>query len=70
MPISMGVFELIHANRMRNPPYVKVHGLQGKYCFKIEHNDEISTRIAFIENNSGNIVSHPIPFSVEFSAEL
>jgi TIR domain len=46
MTPAPGVYEFIHANRMRIPPRVTVHGLPDHYVWKSLLNDEISTRIS------------------------
>ncbi len=69
IPIGFGLFEFIHGNRMRIPPKITVH-IEDKYNFEIIKNDEISTRIKFINKKSLEPINYPIPFSVEFDAEL
>lgn len=68
--IEPGVFESIHPNRMRIPPRIKINGLPPQYSFSVLANDEISTRISFLDNLTNARVTHPIPFSVEMDAEL
>ena len=70
IPIQPGVFELIHPNRMRIPPRIIVHGLPEQYSFNLVANNEILTRISFIDKVTGETVLYPIPFSVELDAEL
>lgn len=69
IPIGFGLFEFIHGNRMRIPPKITVH-IEDKYNFEIIKNDEISTRIKFINKKSLEPINYPIPFTVEFDAEL
>lgn len=69
IPIGPGLFEFIHSNRMRIPPKVSVN-INTKYSFKIIKNDEISTRIQFYDKQTLEVVNFPIPFYIEFDAEL
>lgn len=72
IPIEPGVFEHIHANRMRTPPRITAHGLPIQYKVQILANNEILSRIAIIDGKTGDVVRHPVPFSfkTEFDAEL
>lgn len=69
IPIAPGVFEIIHANRMRVPPRVVVHGLPDRYRFALLRNDEISTRMSIVDVENGEVVTHPVPFSFEVRLE-
>ncbi len=70
MHIEPGVYEQIHATRMRSIPRIVVHGLPSKYKYKILYNDEVSTKIEFTDIKSGEPVLHAIPISIEFDVEL
>ena len=70
IPIQPGVFEIIHANRMRIPPNVIMHGLPEEYVLNLLINNEILTRISFIDRKTGEIILHPIPFFAIMDAEL
>jgi len=72
IPVEPGVFELIHANRMRVPPRITVNGLPDKYKWELVQGNELFSRIRILEANSDNTVSHPVPLaiSVELDAEL
>jgi hypothetical protein len=70
IPIAPGIFELVHPNRMRIPPRVIIHGLPERYELTLLSNNEILTRITFVERATGETVNYPIPFSVELDAEL
>lgn len=69
IPIAPGVFEHIHANRLRVPPRVVVHGLPDRYKFVLLRNDEISTRMSVVDAMSGEVIMHPVPFSFEIGME-
>jgi TIR domain len=70
MPCAPGEYESIHANRMRCPPNITFQGLPARYEYKITHNDEVSTRVAFYETATKNLVLHPVPFSAAFDSRL
>lgn len=69
IPIEPGVFEHIHANRMRIPPRVVPNGLPDRYKVALLRNDEISTRMSIVEAETGEVVTHPVPFSFEVGLE-
>ncbi len=61
--LAPGVFEIIHPNRMRAPPKITLEGLPDRYSWNILKNDEVSCRIAVIEQATGQLVNHPVPLS-------
>lgn len=65
IPIAPGVFEHIHANRMRVPPRVVPNGLPDRYEVALLRNDEISTRMSIVGALTGEVVRQPVPFSFE-----
>ena len=65
IPIAPGVFEHIHANRMRARPRVVPNGLPVQYKVALLRNDEISTRMSTVDAETGEVVGHPVPFSFE-----
>jgi hypothetical protein len=68
IPIEPGVFEHIHANRMRIPPRITAHGLPTQYKVQLLANNEVFSRMAIVDSVSGEVIRHPVPFS--FSTEL
>ncbi len=68
--IGNGMWECLHANRMRIAPQIKVSGLPSEYKLKTIHNDEVYTRFCF--EKDGKLVVHALPFmySMIFDAEL
>ncbi len=72
IPIEPGVFEHIHANRMRIPPLITAHGLPPQYKVKLLTNNEVFSRMTIVDSHSGEVVRHAVPFSIntEFDAEL
>lgn len=72
IPIEPGVFEHIHANRMRIPPRITAHGLPTQYMVQLLANNEVFSRVTILDARSGEVVRHAVPFSfsTEFDAEL
>lgn len=72
IPIEPGVFEYIHANRMRIPPRITAHGLPTQYMVQLLANNEVFSRVTILDARSGEVVRHAVPFSfsTEFDAEL
>ena len=67
--VEPGVFEIIHANRMRIPPRLVWNGLQDRYKVVLLRNDEISTRMSIVDAETGAVVRHPVPFSFGLGLE-
>lgn len=59
--IAPGVFEHIHANRMRVPPRVVPNSLPDRYKVALLRNDEISTRMSIVDAKTGEVVVGRIP---------
>ncbi len=72
IPIEPGVFEHIHANRMRTPPRITAHGLPPQYKVNLLTNNEVFSQMTIVDSQSGEVVRHAAPFSfnTEFDAEL
>jgi len=71
IPVEPGVFELVHANRMRIPPRISVQGLPDRYAWELVQINEVFTRFRIKERHSNNTVNHPVPLSlsIEMDAE-
>ena len=72
IPIRPGVFEIIHANRMRTPPRIAVEGLPDRFSWNAVENNEIFSRIEIRESDTGALVTYPTPLklSITFDARL
>lgn len=72
IPVEPGIFEHIHANRMRIPPRITAHGLPEKYELELQANNEVFSRMAIVDVESREVVRHAVPFSFStvFDAEL
>lgn len=72
IPLTPGVFEIIHANRMRIPPRISIDGLPDRFSWRAVENNEIFTRLEILEAQSGKRVTYPTPLSLSltFDAEL
>lgn len=70
MPIEPGVWEIIHANRMRIAPRVAVQGLPDKYKYRILDNNEIFTKVQIIDRQTNKPVSHIVPITLTFDSRL
>jgi TIR domain len=70
IPIAPGVFEFIHATRMRIPPKIVIEGLPDRFLWTVVQNNEIASRIEIREVATGNLANYPTPFVVSFDAEL
>ena len=72
IPIEHGVFEHIHANRMRIAPRITAHGVPSQYKVQVLANNEVFSRMTILDAQSEEVVRHPVPFSfsTEFDAEL
>ncbi len=68
VPIEPGVYEFIHAVRMRIAPRVTAIGLPGKYAIQSEGN-EVSTIVRVLYADGHELVRHPVPLALEFDAE-
>lgn len=68
--LGNGIFENLHPTRMRIPPRVAVTNLPSEIGWKVIFNDEVITRIQFLEKLTGQPHLGPIPFMVELDAEL
>lgn len=68
--IGNGVWECLHATRMRITPRLGISGLPSEYSLKIIHNDEVYTKFCFEKN--GVVADYAIPFifGMGFDAEL
>lgn len=69
IPIRPGEVEFIHPVRMRAQPQVEMYGLPETYRFE-STGTHIATRIRILDAATGELVTHPVPFSVGLSAEL
>jgi len=69
VPIEPGIYEFIHAVRMRVAPRVTAIGLPDQYVIQSEGN-EVSTVVRVLYANNCELVRHPVPLSLEFDAEL
>lgn len=65
-----GILENLHPTRMRIPPRITVSNLPIGIEWKVIFNDEVITRIQFLEKLTGQPHLGPIPFIVELDAEL
>jgi len=72
IPVEPGVFEVIHANRMRIPPRISIIGLPSRYKWSLDKGNEVFTRFKIQDVSSNQIVKHPVPLaiSMSLSAEL
>ncbi len=73
IPIEPGIFEYIHANRMRIPPLITANGLTPQYSVKLLTNNEVFSRMTMVDSQSGEVVSRyavQFSFNTEFDAEL
>lgn len=52
IPIEPGVFEHIHANRMRIPPRITAHGLPTQYMVQLLANNEVFSRVTILDVRS------------------
>ena len=68
--LGEGIFENLHPNRMRIPPRITVSNLPGDIEWRAALNDEVITRIQFIDRHSGKPHLGPIPFVINLDAEL
>lgn len=72
IPLSPGLFEVIHSNRMRIPPRISIDGLPDRFSWRAVENNEIFVRFEILEAESGLRVTYPTPLSLSlmFDAEL
>ncbi|MEI8223451.1 MAG: toll/interleukin-1 receptor domain-containing protein [Actinomycetes bacterium] len=68
--LGSGVFENLHPTRLRIPPRIQVHNLPSEVTWREISNDEVITRIQFVDQTSGDPHLGPIPFWIELDAEL
>ena len=68
--LGNGVFENLHPTRMRIPPRVAVSNLPSEIERKVLFNDEVITRVQFLDKGTGQPHLRPFPFVIELDAEL
>lgn len=68
--LGNGVFENLHPARMRIPPRVAVSNLPSKIEWKLLFNDEVITRVQFLDKGTDQPHLRPFPFVIELDAEL
>lgn len=68
--LGNGIFENLHSTRMRIPPRVAVSNLPNTVTFKVIFNDEVLTRVQFIDQESAHPHLGPIPFVIDLDANL
>jgi hypothetical protein len=68
--LGEGIFENLHPTRMRIPPRITVGNLPGNIQWRAVFNDEVITRIQFIDRLTGEPHLGSIPFVIELDAEL
>ena len=64
-----GVFENLHPARMRVAPRIWVSNLPSNISWNILQNDEVITRLQFINETNGQPHLGPIPFVIELDAQ-
>jgi hypothetical protein len=69
IPLEPGIFEHIHANRMRIPPRITSYRLPEQYRIKLLENNEVFSRMAIVDTQAGEIVRHAVPFSFTFELD-
>ena len=65
-----GIFETLHANRMRIPPRINFPYLPNDAEFKILDQNEVLTRVQFLQKGTNKPYLKAFPFTSEFDAEL
>jgi hypothetical protein len=65
-----GIFETLHANRMRIPPRINFPYLPNDAEFKILDQNEVFTRVQFLRKGTNKPYVKAFPFTCEFDAEL
>ena len=68
--LGNGIFENLHPTRMRISPRVAVSNLPNEIGWKVIHNDEVITRVQFLDRGTGQPRLGPFPFVIELDAEL
>jgi hypothetical protein len=68
--LGNGVFENLHPTRMRIPPRVVVSNLSSEIEWRVIFNDEVITRVQFLDKATGEPRLGPFPFVIELDAEL
>jgi hypothetical protein len=68
--LGEGIFENLHPNRMRIPPRITVSNLPNNVTWRLIFNDEVITRIQFIDRLTGKPHLGPIPFVIDLDAGL
>jgi hypothetical protein len=68
--LGNGVFENLHPTRMRIPPRVAVGNLPSEIEWKLLFNDEVITRVQFLDKGTDQPHLKPFPFVIELDAEL
>jgi hypothetical protein len=68
--LGNGVFENLHPTRMRIPPRVAVSNLPSEIEWKLLFNDEVITRVQFLDKGTDQPHFGSIPFVIELDTEL
>jgi hypothetical protein len=68
--LGNGIFENLHPTRMRIPPRIAVSNLPSEIGWKVILNDEVITRVQFLDKGTGQPHLGPFPFVIELDAEL
>jgi hypothetical protein len=68
--LGEGIFENLHPNRMRIPPRITVSNLPEHVEWRMIFNDEVLTRIQFIDTITGEPHLGSIPFVIKLDAGL
>lgn len=68
--LGKGIFENLHSARMRIPPRVTVSNLPSEIEWKLLFNDEVITRVQFLDKGTHQPHLRPFPFVIELDAEL
>lgn len=69
IPIAPGIFEIIHANRMRVAPTISIEGLPERFKWVVVANNEIVTRIEIREKATGKLAAYPTPLAFAFTLD-
>jgi hypothetical protein len=67
--LGNGVFENLHPTRMRIPPRVAVSNLPSEIEWKLIFNDEVITRVQFLDKGTDQPHLRPFPFVIELGLD-
>ena len=69
IPVAPGVFEIIHANRMRIPPKISLVGLPSRYKWSLEKGNEVFTRFKIHDASNNQLIEHPVPLAISIKLD-